>query len=130
MAILTDEEKRSILFKAQAMAGTGKEKKWNLQELGAALRIIEKTLGKLLGVTDTFSNFRAVRKEIVPNFTLKASETFGAEFQIIAKKKGLTIGELKYDSTPRRKNPRIGGPIEANLRIIWALLKSLIIYLV
>lgn len=46
MAILTDEEKRSILFRAQAMAGTDKEKKWNLQELGAALRIIEKVLGK------------------------------------------------------------------------------------
>jgi hypothetical protein len=46
VAILTDEEKRLILFRAQAMAGTDKEKRWNLQELGAALRIIEKTLGR------------------------------------------------------------------------------------
>jgi len=46
MTILTDEEKRSILFKAQSMAGGDKGKKWNLQELGAALRIIEKTLGR------------------------------------------------------------------------------------
>lgn len=46
MAILTDEEKRSILLRAKAMAGNDKEKRWNLQELGAALRIIEKTLGK------------------------------------------------------------------------------------
>ena len=92
-------------------------------------KIASKTLGKLIGITDTFSNFRAVRKEIVSNFTLKAGETFGAEFQIIAKKKGLTIGELKYDPPPRRKTPRIGGPIKANLRILWALIKSLICYL-
>lgn len=46
MGILTDEEKRAILFKAQSMANGDKGKKWNLQELGAALRIIEKTLGK------------------------------------------------------------------------------------
>lgn len=46
MAILSDEEKRSILLKAQSMAGSDKGKKWNLQELGAALMIIEKTFGK------------------------------------------------------------------------------------
>jgi dolichol-phosphate mannosyltransferase len=92
-------------------------------------KIASKTLGKLVGVTDTFSNFRAVRKEIVSNFTLKGGETFGAEFQITAKKKGLTIGEIKYDPPPRRKNPRIGGTIKANLRITWASIKSLKIYL-
>lgn len=50
-------------------------------------KIASKTLGSLVGVTDTFSNFRAIRKEIVPNFNLKGGETFGAEFQIIAKQK-------------------------------------------
>jgi hypothetical protein len=45
MAILTDEEKRAILFRAQR-DGHDREQKWNLQELGAALKIIEKTLGK------------------------------------------------------------------------------------
>jgi len=92
--------------------------------------IASKTLGKLLGVTDTLSNFKAFRKETVSNFNLKDGETFGAEFLIIAKKKGLTIGELRYDPLPRRKNPRIGGTIKANLRIIWALLKSLTLYLI
>jgi len=92
--------------------------------------IASKTLGKLLGVTDTLSNFKAFRKETVSNFNLKDGETFGAEFLIIAKKKGLTIGELRYDPLLRRKNPRIGGTIKANLRIIWALLKSLTLYLI
>jgi len=87
-------------------------------------------LGKLLGVTDTFSNFRAFRKETIPKFNLRGGETFGAEFLVIAKKRGLTIGEIKCDPPPRRKNPRIGGTIKANLRIIWALIKSLILYLV
>jgi len=47
---------------------------------------------------------------------------------MIAKKKGLTIGEIKIDPPPRRKNPRIGGTIKANLRITWALIKSLTLY--
>jgi len=93
-------------------------------------KIVSKTLGKLVGVTDTLSNFRAYRKEIVSEFILKGGETFGAEFLVIAKKKGLRIGEIKYDPPPRRKNPRIGGKIKANLRIIWALLKTLTLYLI
>lgn len=92
--------------------------------------ITSKTLGKLVGVTDTLSNFRAFRKEAVSNFNLKGGETFGAEFLVIAKKKGLAIGEIKYAAPPRRKNPRIGGKIKANLRIFWALIKSLTIYLI
>ena len=91
-------------------------------------KLASKTLGKLVGVTDTLSNFRAFRKAVVSDFNLLGGETFGAEFLVIAKKKGLRIGEIKYDPPPRRKNPRIGGTIKANLRIIWALIKSLTIY--
>lgn len=46
-----------------------------------------KTLGKLIGVTDTLSNFRAFRKESVSKFNLRGGETFGAEFLVIGKKK-------------------------------------------
>jgi glycosyltransferase involved in cell wall biosynthesis len=66
-------------------------------------KIASKTLGKLLGVTDTLSNFRAFRKETISEFKLRGGETFGAEFLVIAKKKGLSIGEIKYDPPPRRK---------------------------
>ena len=93
-------------------------------------KIVSKTLGKLVGVTDSLSNFRAYRREIVSGFNLKGGETFGAEFPVIAKKKGLPIGEIMYDPPPRRKNPRIGGTIKANLRILWALLKSFTLYLI
>jgi dolichol-phosphate mannosyltransferase len=93
-------------------------------------KLASKTLGKLLGVTDTLSNFRAFRKEAVSEFNLRGGETFGAEFLVIAKKRGLTIGEIKYDSPPRRKNPRIGGTVKANLRIVWALIKSLTLCLI
>ena len=92
-------------------------------------KIASKTLGKIIGITDIFSNFRAIRKEIVTLFELKAGETFGAEFQIIAKKKSLNICEIKYDPPQRRKNPRIGGTFIANLRILRALLKSLVRFL-
>ena len=92
--------------------------------------LASKTLGKLLGVTDTLSNFRAFRKTVVSEFSLRGGETFGAEFLVIAKKRGLTIGEIKYDPPPRRKNPRIGGAVKANLRIIWVFIKSLTLYLI
>ena len=75
-------------------------------------KLTSKTLGKLLGVTDTLSNFRAFKKVAVSEFNLRGGETFGAEFLVIAKKRGLTIGEIKYDPSPRRKRPRIGGTIK------------------
>ena len=81
-------------------------------------------------MTDTFSNFKAFRKETISQFNLRGGETFGAEFLVTAKKKGFRIGEIKYDPPPRRKNPRIGGKTKANLRIIWALIKSLTLYLI
>ncbi|MBT0158527.1 glycosyltransferase [Candidatus Bathyarchaeota archaeon A05DMB-2] len=90
--------------------------------------VASKTLGKLVGVTDTLSNFRAYRKETVSKLDLRGGETFGAEFLVIAKKKGLRIGEITYDPPPRRKRPRIGGTIKANSRIFWALIKSLMLY--
>jgi len=92
-------------------------------------KIASKTLGRRIGVKDVFSNFRAYKKEAVPNFELRGGETFGGEFLVIAKKKGVKIGEIGYESV-RRKDPRIGGKIRANLRIAWALIKSLIIYLI
>jgi dolichol-phosphate mannosyltransferase len=92
-------------------------------------KIASKTLGKLVGVTDTLSNFRAYRKDIVPRFNLKGGETFGAEFLVIAKKNGLKIGQITYEPPLRRRNPRIGGTMKANARILWALIKSLIIYI-
>jgi dolichol-phosphate mannosyltransferase len=36
-------------------------------------KIASKTLGKLVGVTDTLSNFRAYKKDIIPRFDIKAS---------------------------------------------------------
>ncbi|MCW4047187.1 MAG: glycosyltransferase [Candidatus Bathyarchaeota archaeon] len=91
--------------------------------------VTSKTLGKLVGVTDTLSNFRVYRREAVSNFALRGGETFGAEFLVIAKKNGLRIGEIMYYPPLRRKRPRIGGTIKANLRILWALIKSLMLYL-
>jgi dolichol-phosphate mannosyltransferase len=93
-------------------------------------KISSKTLGKVVGVSDTFSNFRAYKKEIISRFNLIGGETFGAEFLVIAKKNRLKIGEIYYEPPPRRRDPRIGGKIKANLRLIWALLKSLTLYMI
>jgi dolichol-phosphate mannosyltransferase len=93
-------------------------------------KIASKTLGKIIGVTDTFSNFRAYKKEIISKFNLRGGETFGAEFLVRAKKNRLKIGQIYYEPPPRRRNPRIGGKTKANLRLIWALIKSLTLYLI
>ena len=92
--------------------------------------IASKTLGRLLNVRDVFSNYRVLRKDTVQSFTLRGGETFGAEFLVIAKRKSLKIGEMEYTSSHRRGHPRIGGTLRANLRIAWALAKSLGLYLV
>jgi dolichol-phosphate mannosyltransferase len=93
-------------------------------------RLASKTLGKMFGVSDFFSNFRAYKKETITQFSLRDGETFGGELLVIAKKHGFKIGEVMYEPPPRRLNPRIGGKIKANLRIIVALLTCCIIYLV
>src|SRR4030066_1340159 len=49
-------------------------------------KIASKSLGRVLGVTDVFSNFRAFRKEVVSKVKLRGGETFGAEFLVIARK--------------------------------------------
>jgi dolichol-phosphate mannosyltransferase len=91
-------------------------------------KLASKTLGKLLGVSDSFSNYRAFKKDVVSSLILKGGETFGAEFLVIAKKNKLAIGEVMYEAPPRRANPRIGGTFRANLRIFWALFKCLVLF--
>jgi dolichol-phosphate mannosyltransferase len=93
-------------------------------------RLASKTLGKRVGVSDFYSNFRAYKKEILESFTMKGGETFGGEMLVRAKKKGFRIGEVKYKPPPRRRAPRIGGNIRANLRISVATLKCFFIFLV
>jgi dolichol-phosphate mannosyltransferase len=92
-------------------------------------RFASKTLGKKLGVSDFYSNFRAYKKKTLESLTVKGGETFGGEMLIRARKKGFKIGEVKYESPPRRSTPRIGGNIRANLRISAATLKCLLIFL-
>jgi dolichol-phosphate mannosyltransferase len=91
-------------------------------------KIASKTLGKLVGAKDAFSNYRAYRKTNIGLFELSLGETFGAEILIIAKKNKLRIGQIAYLAPPRRKNPRIGGSVKANFRILWALTKTLVSY--
>ena len=93
-------------------------------------RLSSKTIGKIFGVSDFFSNFRAYKKETISYFNLRGGETFGGELLVIAKKHGLKIGEVMCEPQPRRSTPRIGGKIKANFRIIVALLKYFIIYLI
>jgi dolichol-phosphate mannosyltransferase len=93
-------------------------------------KLASKTLGKRFGVSDFFSNFRVYRKEAIANFSLKGRETYGGELLVTARKNGLMIGEVTYLPPPRRSKPRIGGTIRANFRIMVALFKCFIIYLV
>lgn len=87
-----------------------------------------KTLGRICGVSDFYSNFRAYKKETFTS-DLKRGETFGGELLVAAKKKGFRIGEVKYEAPPRRSKPRIGGSIKANLRITAATWKCFFAYL-
>jgi dolichol-phosphate mannosyltransferase len=87
-----------------------------------------KTLGKLCGTSDFYSNFRAYKKEALASH-LQGGETFGGELIVVAKRRGCRIGEIRYEAPPRRKKPRIGGTIRANWRITVASWKCFLIYL-
>jgi dolichol-phosphate mannosyltransferase len=91
-------------------------------------RLASKTLGRRLGVSDFFSNFRAYKKQTITK-KISGGETFGGELLVAAKKQGFQVGEIKYVAPVRRKKPRIGGSIKANLRIILATWKCWFIYL-
>jgi dolichol-phosphate mannosyltransferase len=88
-----------------------------------------KTLGKICNTTDFYSNFRAYKKEVVAESTLRYGETFGGELLILAKKHGYKVCDLEYDPPPRRGSPRIGGTIKANFRINIATIKCFLAYL-
>ncbi|MCW3999080.1 MAG: glycosyltransferase [Candidatus Bathyarchaeota archaeon] len=87
------------------------------------------TLGRLIGVSDFYSNFRAFRREAIVDAKLRGGETFGGELLVAAKKSGFKVGELKYQAPPRRSRPRIGGSLRANLRITASTCRCLWIYL-
>jgi dolichol-phosphate mannosyltransferase len=90
-------------------------------------KMASKTLGKIFGVSDFYSNFRAYKKEALA-VELRGGETFGGELLVAAKKRGCRLGELVYVAPPRRNKPRIGGTLRANLRIIAASWKCFFIY--
>lgn len=91
-------------------------------------KLASKTLGKRVGVSDFFSNFRAYKKETITDAKLRGGETFGGELLVASKKRGFKIGQVLYDAPPRRCRPRIGGTLRANLRIFWALMKCSFLY--
>jgi dolichol-phosphate mannosyltransferase len=90
-------------------------------------RLFATTIGRRLGIRDMLSNFRAMRADKVKGLSLDHGETFGAEFLIKAHKLGLRLGQIQVDATARRRRPRIGGAIKANLRILKAFLTCLFI---
>jgi dolichol-phosphate mannosyltransferase len=90
-------------------------------------RIFSKLYRKELGVHDILSNYRAYRRSIIPDITPTKGETFGAEFLIRAHKKGYRITEIMVEPEPRRSKPRIGNMITANLRILTALVRTLLV---
>jgi dolichol-phosphate mannosyltransferase len=91
-------------------------------------RFASKTLGRLVWVRDVFSNFRVYRQSAVQLLSASGGEMFGADFLVLAKRGGLRVGEFSYVAPPRRRHPRIGGLVRANLRILWATLRALWLY--
>ena len=89
-------------------------------------KIASATIGRIIGVKDIFSNFRVYKRDKFKNIKIRMGETFGAELLAYAWKNKMKIGEYIYNPPPRRPNPRIGGKIKANIRAIWALIKTLI----
>jgi len=91
-------------------------------------RIFVFVIGKRFGVHDVLSNFRAFRKAVVESIQFGGVETYGAEFLIRSSRAGYRIGEVCVE-LKRRKKPRLGNTITANVKILLALVKSVAIFL-
>ncbi|GEM_PF-601490 len=86
-------------------------------------RLSSKLIGRDIGARDVYSNFRIYSKNCVVGAKLRLGETFGAELLLVTKERGCKICEYLYDPPPRRKEPRVGGTIRANLRVLYVLAK-------
>ena len=76
-----------------------------------------------------FSNFRAYDQSVISKLRVDCGETFGAEILVRAKVLGLRVSEVFYAPPRKRRNPRIGGTLKANTRIMLALVKSTMLFL-
>jgi len=87
-------------------------------------------LGRPMGISDFYSNFRVYRKHVLNIIKdLDLGESFGGEFLVRAWVNGCRIGEYRYSYSFRRGDPRLGGMLKSNLRIIYATIKLLFLYL-
>jgi dolichol-phosphate mannosyltransferase len=91
-------------------------------------KIARTTLGRVCGVNDIFSNFRAYNQSVVSKLRVSCGETFGAEILVRAKALGIRVSEVFYVPPRRRRNSRIGGALRANVRIMLALVKSIMLF--
>lgn len=93
-------------------------------------KIASYILGRIVGVKDFYSNYRVYKKDVINDIKdITLGETFGGELLLRLWIKGYKIGEVIYNSSYRRKNPRLGGVIKSNLRILYATIKLLLFYL-
>ncbi len=88
-------------------------------------RFTSKTIGRIVGIRDFYSNFRVYRRDLFKDFKPRFKESFGGEFIVYAWINKYRLGEYFYDPPPRRKKPRIGGRLRANIRIFSVTMKLL-----
>ena len=88
-------------------------------------RFASKTIGRIVGIRDFYSNFRVYRRSLFKDFRPRLKESFGGEFIVYAWLNNYRIGEYIYDPPPRRRRPRIGGRLKANIRIFSVTMKLL-----
>ena len=88
-------------------------------------RFASRTIGRVVGVRDIYSNFRVRKRDLFKDFRPRLKEGFGAELIVYEWLDNYRIGEYVYEPPPRRRNPRIGGRLKANARIFSTTIKLL-----
>jgi len=63
----------------------------------ASERFASRTIGKIIGITDVYSNFCVYRRDLFKDYEVKLGETFGGELLIYARIKGFKISEYLYN---------------------------------
>ncbi|RLE67135.1 MAG: hypothetical protein DRJ47_01070 [Thermoprotei archaeon] len=95
-------------------------------------KLSSSTIGRILGVTDLFSNYRGVKKKLVEEINVSPGETFGAEILLRSWIKGAKIINVTVTPEPRRPDSRVGRSLKGEIRVLLATVRVLIkmVYLV
>ncbi len=81
---------------------------------------------KNTGIPDPLCGFRIFKKGVIDQIGVYDSlDSYGADFIFNAYRSGFSLKKVKISNEKRRENPRIGGILKSNMKILSAMLRTI-----